>query len=99
MKVLAVLVVLVLLVLLAVAVARWVSARGAAGERDAPWELEERSDGELVSVLAVHPANEPLLIGAVPFASADFEMRIEEVRAEGRSKLVALNSGRRELRR
>jgi hypothetical protein len=35
----------------------------------------------------------------VPFASADFESRLEEVRAEGRYKLAALNSGRRQLGR
>jgi len=91
MRALVVLVVLILLVVLVVVAVRWLTS---GSDRDAPWQLEERSDGELVSVLAVHPANEPLLIGAVPFSSPDFESRIEEVRAEGRYKLAALNSGR-----
>jgi hypothetical protein len=93
------LVVLLLVVLVVVALvlaARAIARRGRDGQ---PWALEEVSDGELVTVRAVRPGNEPLLVGAVPFASADFESRLEELRAEGRYKLAALNSGRRQLRR
>jgi len=96
MKALLVLIVLLLLALVALAVLRAVAAR----QRDrGTWRLDEDSDGELVSVYAVHPVKERLLIGAVPFAAADFDFRIEEVRSEGRAKLVALNAGRRTLGR
>jgi hypothetical protein len=99
MKLLALLLVLLLVVALVVAVAGWLRRAAAERQASAPWRLEEISDGELVSVRAVRPGHEPLLVGAVPFAAADFESRIEEVRAEGRYKLAALNSGRGELGR
>jgi len=100
MRALIVLAVLVLLVLAAVGLARSLAARRRERARTSGvWTLDEQSDGELVSVLAVHPVKEPLLIGAVPFAAADFDFRIEELRAEGRMKLAALNGGRRSLGR
>ena len=100
MRVLLVLAVLVLLVAAAILLARSLAARRRERQRvSGRWTLDERSDGELVSVLAVHPAQEPLLIGAVPFAAADFDFRIEELRAEGRQKLAALNARPRTLGR
>ena len=94
MKALLVLVVLALLVAAVILLARALAARRQQRRRlTGHWTLDERSDGELVSVLAVHPEQEPLLIGAVPFAAGDFDFRIEEVRAEGRQKLAALNAG------
>ena len=94
MKVLVALVVLALLVLLVLALARAISSRTRATGR---WALDESSDGELVTVLAVHPGKERLLIGSVPIAAADFAQRLEDVRAEGEEKVVALNA-RRALR-
>ena len=90
-------VVLLLVVLVLVAViwftTRWVLDQGRRrAHRTGRWELDETSDGELLLVHAVHPTEQPLLVGSVPFASPDFEMRLEEVRAEGRYKLAALNS-------
>ena len=95
MKVLLLLLLVALVVAVVLAAVAWARGRRQAGRDAGPWELDEVSDGEMVTVLAVHPANEPLLVGAVPFASPDFDTRIEEVRAEGRYKLAALNSGRR----
>jgi hypothetical protein len=60
--------------------------------RRTPWELEERSDGELLHVFATRPGEEDLLIGAVPFASNDFDYRIETVRSDGERKVTALNN-------
>jgi hypothetical protein len=93
------LVVLLLLVLLVVALVLAARAMARRRRTGGEWELEEVSDGELVTVRAVRPGDQPLLVGAVPFASADFESRLEELRAEGRHKLAALNSGRRQLGR
>jgi hypothetical protein len=86
--VLVLLIVVVVVVLLVLAAAR---RRATAG----PWQLEERSEGGRVLVRAVRPGSAPLEVGAVPFGDEDFELRIEEVRAEGRHKLAALNSARR----
>ncbi len=98
MKVLLAIAVVVLLVLAAIAVARSLATRRHERARvRGTWTLDEASDGELVTVFAVHPAKERLLIGAVPFAAEDFDYRIEELRSEGRHKLAALNGGRREL--
>ncbi len=81
----------------AIAAARaWMRRRWAA---DAPWRLNEESDGEMVSLYAERPGQQRLMIGAVPFASSDFDFRIEELRAEGQGKLAALNSGRRTISR
>lgn len=81
-------------------VARAIAARQArlvkAGER---WTLEEDSDGELVSVFAVHPGKDKLLIGAVPISATDFSQRIEDVRADGHEKVTALNAARPALGR
>ena len=100
MKALRVLVGLALLVAAAIVLARSLAARRRERQRvGGRWTLDERSDGELVSVLAVHPVQEPLLIGAVAFAADDFDFRIEELRAQGRQKLAALNAGRRSLGR
>lgn len=90
------LLVLLLLVVLVAAVA-YAVARAAAGRtaRRARWELDERSERGRVVVRAVRgPGAEPLLVGAVAFDDPDFELRIEELRAEGRSRVIALNSGR-----
>ena len=90
------LLVLIVVVLVVVAVA-FVVARAAQGRatRGARWELEERSERGRVVVRAVRgPGAEPLLVGAVAFDDPDFELRIEELRSEGRSRLIALNSGR-----
>jgi hypothetical protein len=59
-----------------------------------PWRLREVSDGELLSVRAERPGEQPLMVGAVPFAAGDFDFRIEELRAEAEVKLAALNSRR-----
>jgi hypothetical protein len=56
-----------------------------------PWELEEKSDGELVVIYACKPGEERLMIGAVPFSSQDFDMKLYELRAEGQEKVMALN--------
>lgn len=66
--------------------------------KNAKWELKEESDGEMIYVYAVHPATQRLMIDAVAFARSDFDYRIEEVRAAGREKVIALNSGRKQLR-
>jgi hypothetical protein len=94
------LVVLVLLVVAAVMLVRATAARRRErARRGGLWRLDEDSDGEMIAVYAVHPVKERLLIGAVPFAAPDFDFRIEELRSEGRAKLVALNAGRRTLGR
>ena len=95
MRLLALLIVVLLVVAVVLAVAAWLGRRRRAGR----WELDEHSDGTQVVVEAVHAAQAPLLVGAVAFADPDFDMRIEEVRAEGRYKVAALNSGRERLGR
>jgi hypothetical protein len=90
-KLLALLLLVLVVVAVVFAVAAWLGRRRRGGR----WELDERSDGGRVAVHAVRPGEAPLLVGAVPFADPDFDMRIEEVRAEGRYKVAALNSGRR----
>jgi hypothetical protein len=94
MKLVALLLILLLVAAAVLAAMFW--ARRTAGRRAVAgaWRLEEVSDGEMLIVRAVRPGDEALLVGGIPFASADFDMRIEEVRAEGRYKLAALNSGR-----
>lgn len=71
---------------------RWSTRRHAL--RNAPWELAEHSDGELVSLQAERPGEDALLVGAVAFARDDFDSAIEVARSEARAKVVALNSGR-----
>lgn len=92
-------VLLVLLVLLALAAVAYLAVRRALAQREqlgrhAAWELEERSDGELVTMYAIRPGSEPLLIGSAAFAADDFAYRIEELRARGDERLVALNARR-----
>lgn len=82
--VVAVMVLAIVGLLLRAAVQRWRAVH-------APWEMDEESDGEGVRVLAVREGEESLLIGYVPFAALDFDARLYEVRAEGRSKVFALN--------
>ena len=53
------------------------------------WELAERTEGEVVRVIAKR-GGEELTVGAVPFGDEDFEYRIEELRSEGRQRLTAL---------
>ena len=83
MKLLVVLLVIVVIAVLVLAIRRLL--RGGPPQ----WELVERADGELVSVLCAH-GKEELLVGAVPFESTDFEYEIEELRARGAQKLIAL---------
>ena len=71
----------------------WLAERRA--ERPGTWRLEERSDGELVTLRAVRRGDEPLLLGSVPIAASDFDTRIYELRVEAESKVLALNEGRR----
>lgn len=59
-----------------------------------PWQIDEHSDGELVTVYAVKPGEERLVIGAAAFAANDFDYRVEEVRSQARLKVAALNSGK-----
>lgn len=95
MKALVVLIALALLLLAAWLVVRAVAVRGRRRAlQRGRWSLEEGGDGERVTVHAVHPAHPPLLVGAVPIADPDFAQRLEDVRAEGEEKVVALNSRR-----
>jgi hypothetical protein len=55
------------------------------------WELIEHSDGELVRVTVEKSGEQPLLIGAVPFAAREFEDRLYTLRAEARDRAYALN--------
>jgi hypothetical protein len=56
-----------------------------------PWAVKEASDGELVSLSAVKPGCEPLLLGAVPIAATDFDSRLYLARAEADERVRALN--------
>jgi hypothetical protein len=89
--------IVVLAVLAAVVVVVGGSLLRAAARRwrahHASWEMDEHSDGEAVKVLAVKAGEEPMLIGYVPFGSADFDSRLYEARAQGRAKVYALNEG------
>ena len=89
-----------LFVLALVVAAGWLAFtafRGASGRRarHSRWQLAERSDGEQLVIYAERPAQEPLLVAAVPFGAQDFGSRVEEARAAGAEKVAALNSGRR----
>ena len=70
----------------------WLSERRAA--RPGAWRLEERSDGELLTLRAVRRGDEPLLLGSVAIAATDFDTRIYELRVEAQAKVDALNEGR-----
>ena len=56
------------------------------------WRLEERSDGELLTLHAVRPGDDPLLLGSAPIGAADIDSKLYEIRAEAREKLSALNA-------
>lgn len=94
MKLLVLLLVVVLVVAAFVVIARTLQARAGSAARAAGWELDERSERGRVVVRALRPGSEPLVVGDVAFDDPEFELRIEELRAEGRSRLIALNSGR-----
>lgn len=87
----------ILVIALLVALAVYVAISTVRKRRDerAPWKMVEDSDGEAIQVFAARPGQERLLIGYVPFAAADFDSRLYELRAEGRQKLLALNGERR----
>lgn len=55
------------------------------------WELIEHSDGELLRITVEKTGEQPLLIGAVPFAAQEFEDRLYTLRAEARDRVLALN--------
>lgn len=55
------------------------------------WESIEHSDGELVRITVEKTGEQPLLIGAVPFAAQEFEDRLYTLRAEARDRVLALN--------
>ena len=71
-----------------VLVRNWAATRP---PRPGRWRIEERSDGELLTLHAVRPGDEPLLLGSAPTGAADFDSRVYEARAEAREKLAALN--------
>jgi hypothetical protein len=79
-------------ILVALAVLALVTLLQRARAARAPWRMEEDSDGEAISVYAIRPGREPLLIGSVAFADEDFDSRLYELRAQGRQKLLALNA-------
>ena len=66
----------------------WIAER----RRRAGWRLEERSDAGAVRLLAVRAGESPLELGAVSVSDPEFDMRLYELRAEAREKLIALNS-------
>jgi hypothetical protein len=84
-----VLLVIVVIVLAAALVV--VQSVGARRMRRRGWELEERSDGERVSVYASKPGGEELLLGSVSVADPDFDMRLYELRAEAGERVRVLN--------
>jgi hypothetical protein len=55
------------------------------------WELQERSDGEQISVYATKPGSEEPLLGSVQVAAPDFDMRLYELRAEADERVRVLN--------
>lgn len=70
-------------------VRNWLAQRR--DRRPQRWSLEERSDGELVTLRAMRRGDEPLLLGSVPIAAADFDTRLYELRVEAETKVAALN--------
>jgi hypothetical protein len=81
-------VVLLLAVVLILAVAVIVTQ---AIRRRRGWEIEERSDGELVALYASKPGGDDLLVGSVPMSAPDFDVRIYELRAEAGERVRVLN--------
>jgi hypothetical protein len=92
MRVLAAALVLLVIVVLVLAVLFLVQ-RAASQRRRAhrPWQLDERSDGELIALYATRPGRDELLVGSVPFAAEDFEIKLYELRAEADERVRALN--------
>ncbi len=86
--------VLILLIVLLITSGIVYAARGwmAARARSGPWRLEERSDGELITLRAVRPGDEPLLLGSAPIGAQDFDDKLHMARAEAREKIAALNA-------
>jgi hypothetical protein len=84
-----VLLVIVVLVLAAIVIAGQGIQRRRMARR--AWELEERSDGELVAVYATKPGRSDLLLGSVPIAAEDFDIRLYELRAEADERVRVLN--------
>jgi len=62
--------------------------------RDARWMLRERSDGRALVLVAERPGERPMLLERVGVDEPDFELRVEEARAEAAGKVVALNNQR-----
>jgi hypothetical protein len=84
----------VLLVIVALVMGALFLLRRAASQRrraDGPWQLEERSDGELIALYATKPGRDELLVGSVPFAAADFDLKLYELRAEADERVRVLN--------
>lgn len=57
----------------------------------AKWELDERSDGELLSLYVHRDGDQDLLVGAVPFGAQDFSDRLIDLRVNGEEKVEWLN--------
>lgn len=84
--------VLLVIVVIVLAVAVIVSrSMGDRRQSRRGWQLQERSDGELISVYATKPGSEELLLGSVPVAAPDFDMRLYELRAEADERVRVLN--------
>jgi hypothetical protein len=84
--------VLLVIVVIVLAVAVIVGqSMGARRQRRRGWELEERSDGERVSVYASKPGGEDLLLGSVPVSAPDFDIQLYELRAEAEERVRVLN--------
>ena len=82
----AVVLLLIVVIVLAAAVIVTQSIRRRRG-----WEIQERSDGELVALYASKPGGEDLLVGSVPIAAPDFDIRLYELRAEAGERVRVLN--------
>lgn len=60
--------------------------------RKARWEIQEDADGEQVTLYAAKPGCDRLLVGAVPFAAADFEERMIGLREDAADRIGTLNT-------
>lgn len=84
----------VLLVIVALVLGALFLLRRAASRRqraDRHWQLEERSDGQLIALYATKPGRDELLVGSVPFAAPDFDLKLYELRAEADERVRVLN--------
>jgi hypothetical protein len=92
MRVLAAALVLLLIVALVIGVL-FLLQNAATERRQArrPWQLDERSEGELIALYATRPGRDELLVGSVPFADEDFDMKLYELRAEADARVRVLN--------